>query len=130
MSKQTISRIILVLMVLTNIYLIWRVHANTMAIASYDAGISQRSGVGKLESYWTKYIGGAKGSISYEDRSRAEADTSTSVAVLFILDIACVGALYMLNKKPKPVPVEDDDDDWRPPRRGGRSIGNRMRSKR
>lgn len=130
MSKQMISRIILAVMIVTNIYLIWRVNSNTMAIASYDAGISQRSGVGKLESYWTKYIGGSKGSMSYEDRSRAESDSSTSVMVLFILDIVFVGALYMLNKQPKPAPVKDDDDDWRIPRRGGRSVGNKMRSKR
>ena len=130
MSKHTISRIIFAVMIFTNIYLIWRVNANTMAIASYDAGISQRSGVGQLESFWTKYIGGSKSSISYEERERAESDSSTSVMMLFILDIVFVGAIYMLNKKPKPVPVEDDDDDWRVPRRGGRSIGNKMRSKR
>lgn len=117
MSKYTISRIIFAVMILMNVYLIWRVNANTMAIASYDAGISQRSGVGKLESYWTKYIGGSKSAISYEDRERAESDSSTSVMILFILDIVCVGAIYVLNKKPKPAPVQEDDDDWRSPRR-------------
>ena len=68
MTKKNISIALLVFMVLTNVYLIYRVNSNTMAIASYDAGISQRTGVGKLETYWTKYIGASKNSaMSYED---------------------------------------------------------------
>ncbi len=129
MNKKIISRILLVVMIIANVYLIWRVNSNTMAIASYDAGISQRTGVGKLESYWTKYIGGSKGSMSYEDRERAEADSSTVIGVLFVMDIVFIGALYWLNKKPKPVPVQTEDDDWRAPGRS-RSMGNKMRSRR
>lgn len=121
MPKKMISIILVVVAILANIYLIWRVNSNTMTIASYDAGISQQNGVGKFESYWTKYIGGSKSSISYEDKEDAEFDSSVSIAILFILDIAVAGALYVLNKKPKPVPVvEDEDDDFRIPRRGRR----------
>ena len=57
MTKKNISIALLVLMIISNVYLIWRVNSNTMAIASYDAGISQRTGIGRFESYWTKYIG-------------------------------------------------------------------------
>lgn len=121
MTKRGISIAIIVFMILTNIYLIWRVNANTMSIASYDAGINQRTGVGKLESYWTKYIGASKNfSSTYEDRERAEADRTRSIVILFVLDIVCVGVLYVLNRKPKPVPVQTDEDDIWPGERRGR----------
>lgn len=115
MAKRQISIVIIVLMLLTNIYLVWRVNANTMAIASYDAGISQRSGVGKLESFWTKYVGASKNSATtYEDRLNAESDSNFSIIALVVLDIVFIGALVYLNKKPKPVPAQtDSDDDWR-----------------
>lgn len=125
MSKQTISRIILAVMIVANIYLVYRVDANNTAITSYDAGISQRSGVGKLESFWTKYVGGSKdSSMTYEDRDNAANDSSFSIGLMFVLDIIAVAALYMLNKKPKPAPVQDDDDDWR---RSSRSRSSRRR---
>ena len=121
MTKRQISIALIVFMILTNIYLIWRVNANTMAIASYDAGISQRTGVGQFESYWTKYIGGRKNSsVTYEDRLNAEADSSRSIVVLILLDIAIIGGLIYLNRKPKPQPVQTNDDDWRIQQRGGR----------
>lgn len=121
MTKQTLTRIILAVLVVSNIYLIYRVNSNTMAIASYDAGISQRSGVGKLESFWTKYIGGSKNSSSYEDRQRAESDSQTVTNILIVLDIVLVGAMYFINRKPKPKPAPVEDDDWRKtPRRGRR----------
>lgn len=121
MSKQTITRILFAVLIISNIYLIWRVNANTMSIAAYDAGINQRTGVGQLESFWTKYIGGSKGSGSYEDRARAESDSQTTTNVLIIMDIVLVGAIYFLNKKPKPKPVPVEDDDWRKtPRRSRR----------
>jgi hypothetical protein len=93
-----------------------------MSIASYDAGISQRTGVGKLESFWTKYVGASKNSLTtYEDRSNAESDSTRSIIVLFVLDILIVGGLYVLNKKPKPIPVQnDEEEDWRNQRRGSR----------
>lgn len=120
MAKRQISIVIIVLMLLTNIYLVWRVNANTMAIASYDAGISQRSGVGKLESFWTKYVGASKNSATtYEDRLNAESDSNFSIIALVVLDIVFIGALVYLNKKPKPVPAQtDSNDDWRVERRG------------
>ena len=106
MTKKNISIALLVLMVITNAYLIWRVNSNTMTIASYNSGLSQRNGVGQMESYWTKYIGASKNSsLSYEDRANAEADSSNSIVVLFVLDIIFIGVLYKLNKKPKPVEV-------------------------
>lgn len=119
MNRQ-ISIAVVVLMLLTNIYLVWRVNANTMAIASYDAGISQRSGVGKLESFWTKYVGASKNSATtYEDRLNAESDSNFSIIALVVLDIVFIGALVYLNKKPKPVPAQtESDDDWRVERRG------------
>ena len=121
MTKQTITRILFAILVISNIYLLWRVNANTMSIAAYDAGINQRTGVGQLESFWTKYIGGSKNFSSYEDRSRAEADSQTVTYVLIVLDVVLVGAIYMLNKKPKPKPAPVEDDDWRRiPRRGRR----------
>lgn len=121
MTKRNISIALLVLMILSNVYLILRVNSNTMTAASYDAGISQRTGVGKLESFWTKYIGGSKSiTVTAEDRARAESDSNNSIVILFALDIAFIAALYFLNKKPKPAPVQDDDDDWRRDRRSRR----------
>lgn len=121
MSKKHISIALIVFMILSNIYLVLRVNSNTMSIASYDAGISQRTGVGKLESFWTKYVGASKNSLTtYEDRSKAESDSTRSIIVLFVLDILIVVGLYVLNKKPKPVPVQDDEEDWRNQRRGRR----------
>ena len=113
MTKKQISIAVLVLMILSNIYLIYRVNANTMAMNSYDAGISQRTGVGKLDSYWTKYIGGSKNSsITYEDRVNAESDSNNSIIVLFLLDIVFIGVLFKLNKKPKPVemPLTEEEE--------------------
>ena len=114
MTKKRISIALLVLMIITNVYLIYRVNSNTMAIASYDAGISQRNGVGRLESYWTKYIGASKdSSLSYEDRANAEADSNYSIIALFVLDAIFVGAIFMLNKKPKPVEVPlTREEEW------------------
>jgi len=126
MTKKNISIVLLVLMIITNAYLIWRVNANTMAIASYDAGISQRTGVGKLETFWTKYIGGAKdSSLSYEDRAKAESDSNNSIIVLFVLDIIFIAALYKLNKKPKPVKAPlTREEEWE---RERRAMGRRRR---
>lgn len=121
MTKQTLTRIILAVLVVSNIYLIYRVNANTMAIASYDAGISQRSGFGKLKNSWVNYIGGSKNSSTYEDRQRAESDSSTVTNILIVLDIVLVSAMYYINRKPKPKPAPAEDDDWRKvPRRGRR----------
>ena len=120
MTKQTITRILLAVLIVSNIYLVYRVNANTMSIASYDAGINQRTGVGKLESFWTKYIGGSKSLGTYEDRERAEADSQTATYVLFVLDAVLVGAMYLINRKPKPKPAPVGDDDWRSPRRSRR----------
>ena len=106
MTKKNISIALLVLMVITNAYLIWRVNSNTMTIASYNSGLSQRNGVGQMESYWTKYIGATKNSsLSYEDRLNAESDSSYSIIALFVLDAIFIAAIYKLNKKPKPVEV-------------------------
>ena len=102
MTKKIISRILLVLMILTNVYLIYRINVNTMSIASYDAGISQRSGVGQLESFWTKYVGGSKNySTTYGDRERAESDSNHSTIALVVLDVIFIGAIYFLNKNSK-----------------------------
>lgn len=121
MTKRNISIAIAVVMILANIYLILRINSNTMSMASYDAGISQRSGVGKLESFWTGYVGASKNeSTTYEDRANAASDSNYSILILVVLDVAGLGALYMLNRKPKPVPAPEDDDDWRVPRRGRR----------
>ena len=117
MDKKIISRILLAIMIITNIYLIYRINSNTMSIASYDAGINQRTGVGRLESFWTNYIGGSKNFSSYEDRSRAEADSQVATYVLVVLDVVLIGAIYVLNRKPKPKPAPVDDD-WRIPHRG------------
>lgn len=122
MTKKNISIALAVVMILVNVYLVMRINANTMSIASYDAGISQRNGVGKLESFWTSYVGGSKdSSFSAEDKANAEADSTYSIMILVVLDIAGLGALYMLNRKPKPAPVQEDDD-WRIPRRGRRRL--------
>ena len=120
MTKKTISRILLAILIISNVYLIWRVNSNTMSIAAYDAGINQRTGVGKLESFWTKYIGGSKGFGTYEDRSRAEADSQNVTNILVVLDIVLVGAIYFLNKKPKPKPAPVEDDSWNKLSRRGR----------
>ena len=113
MTKKNLSIAVLVLMILSNIYLIYRVNSNTMTIASYDAGISQRTGVGKLETYWTKYIGGSKNSTTtYEDRANAESDSNYSIIALIVLDAIFIGALIKLNKKPKPaeVPLTEEEE--------------------
>ena len=126
MTKKNISIALLVLMIITNVYLIYRVNANIMAIAAYDAGISQRTGVGRLETFWTKYIGGSKdASLSYEDRTRAESDSSNSIIALFVLDIVFIAALYRLNKKSKPVEVPlTREEEWE---RERRAMGRRRR---
>lgn len=122
MTKKNLSIAVLVLMILTNVYLIWRVNSNTMTIASYDAGISQRTGVGKLESYWTKYIGGSKNSATtYEDRAAAEDDSTYSIIALFLADIIFVAVIFKLNKKPKPVEVKlTPEEEWERERRAMR----------
>ena len=119
MTKKNISIAVLVLMILTNVYLIWRVNSNTMTIASYDAGISQRTGVGKLESYWTKYIGGSKNAATtYEDRLNAENDSTYSIIALVLLDIVFVAVIFKLNKKPKPAKVQlTPEEEWERERR-------------
>ena len=119
MTKRNISIALLVLMIISNVYLIWRVNSNTMAIASYDAGISQRTGVGRLESYWTKYIGASKdSSMSYEDRVNAASDSNYSIIALVVLDIVFVAAIFKLNQKPKPVEVPlTEDEKWERERR-------------
>ena len=114
MNKKIISAIIVGVMILTNIYLVYRVSSNNMTVAAYDAGISQRSGVGQLETFWTKYIGGRKNSsMTYEDRANAETDSTISIVLLCVIDIACGVALYKLNHTPKPAPVVDEDEEWR-----------------
>ncbi len=121
MTKKQISTGIIAFMILMSIYLVWRVNSNTMSIASYDAGINQQTGVGKLESFWTKYVGASKNSLTtYEDREDAEADSNYSIIALIVIDIGGAVALYMLNKKPKPVPVQTEEDDWRTQRRSSR----------
>ena len=121
MTKKQISTGIIAFMILMSIYLVFRVNSNTMSIASYDAGINQQTGVGKLESFWTKYVGASKNSLTtYEDREKAEADSTYSIIALFVIDIAGVVAVYVLNKKPKPVPVQTEEDDWRTQRRSSR----------
>lgn len=122
MTKKNISIGLLVLMILTNVYLIWRVNSNTMAIASYDAGISQRTGVGKLETFWTKYIGGSKNpATTYEDRLNAESDSNYSIIALFVLDAIFVAVLFKLNKKPKPAKVQlTPEEEWERERRARR----------
>ena len=121
MTKKQISTGIIAFMILMSIYLVFRVNSNTMSIASYDAGINQQTGVGKLESFWTKYVGASKNSLTtYENREDAEADSNYSIIALMVIDIGGAVALYMLNRKPKPVPVQSEEDDWRSQRRSSR----------
>ena len=119
MTKQMITRILIAILIVANIYLVYRVHSNIMSVAAYDAGINSRTGVGQLESFWTKYIGASKNLSSYDDRARAESDSQTSTNILIVMDVVLIGAIYLLNRKPKakPAPVEDD---WRSPRRSRR----------
>ena len=106
------------MLVVINGYLIWRINSNTMAAMSYDAGISQRSGVGKLESFWSNYTGTRKNSsMTYEDMESAQSDSTTSIIILVLLDVVTIGGLIFLNKKPKPVKVESEEDDYIPRRR-------------
>ena len=116
MTKKMLTRILIAVLIVSNIYFVYRVNANTMSIAAYDAGINQRTGVGKLESFWTKYVGGSKDTSTYEDRQRAESDSQTIIKVLVVLDVVLVGAMYLLNRKPKPKPAPVEDD-LRSPRR-------------
>lgn len=128
--KHILSRILFAVLVISNIYLIYRVSENNIAISNYNAGYSQRTGVGQLDSFWTKYIGGSKSSVSsYEDKLNTAYDSKISVDILLILDVVLVGAIYFLNKKPKPAPVEEDDDDLMTPRRT-RRVGDKVRSRR
>ena len=107
MTKNQISRILLAVMLVANVYLVYRIHSNFTTISSYDAGISQRSGVGQLESFWTKYTGGAKKfEVTYENRLSAESDNNISGIILVVLDAVIIGALYVLNKKPEVPKVE------------------------
>ena len=113
MTKKTISRILLAVMIVLNVYAVYRITTNTSIISSYDAGHSQRTGVGQMESFWSKYTGDAKRfEITYEDKLRAEADRNISGIVLVVLDVVLIGALYLLNKKPaapppRPLTVEE-----------------------
>lgn len=101
MSKKQISRILLAFMIVLNVYIVYRITNDTTTISSYDAGISQRSRVGQLESFWTKYTGGSKKfEVTYEDRLKANSDRDISAIVLIVLDAILIGALYKLNKKP------------------------------
>lgn len=128
--NHILSRILFAVLVISNIYLIYRVSENNIAVSNYNAGYSQRTGVGQLDSFWTKYIGGSKSPISsYEDKLNTAYDSKISVDILLILDVVLVGAIYFLNKKPKPAPVEEDDDDWRISRRS-RHTDNKIRSRR
>ena len=100
--KYTISRVLFAFLVLSNIYLLYRIDSNNVAISNYNAGYSQRSGVGRLDSFWTKYIGGIKNPLSsYEDRVRTEEDSDNAVMTLFVMDAVLVAAIYWLNKTPK-----------------------------
>ena len=129
-SKYILSRILFAVLVISNIYLIYRVSENNIAVSNYNAGYSQRTGVGQFDSFWTKYIGGSKSSVSsYEDKLNTAYDSKISVDILLILDVVLVGAIYYLNRKPKPAPVEEDEDDWRFPRRS-RRVGDKIRSRR
>lgn len=115
MNKKYITIALVAVLIVVNVYLIWRINSNTMAAMSYDAGISQRTGVGKLESFWTEYTGGQKNSsMTYEDMESAQSDSTISVAILIFLDVVIIGGLIFLNKKPKPVAVEPEEDDYIP----------------
>ena len=101
-TKYTISRVLFAFLVLSNIYLLYRVDSNNVAISNYNAGYSQRSSLGQLDSFWTKYIGGIKNPLSnYEDRVRTEEDSNNAVMTLFVMDAVLVAAIYWLNKTPK-----------------------------
>ena len=113
MTKKNISRILLAVLIAVNIYAIYRIHSNMTISSSYDAGYSQRTGVGQLDSFWSKYTGNAKNSeITYEDKTKAEDDTTNSMIVFGVIDVVLIGALYLLNKKPaapprRPLTVEE-----------------------
>ena len=113
MTKQNISRILLAVLIVANVYAIYRIHSNVTISSSYDAGYSSRTGVGQLESFWAKYTGNTKNfKITYEDKLKAEDDISNSMIVLGVLDVVLIGALYLLNKKPaapppRPLSVEE-----------------------
>lgn len=101
MTKKQISRILLVIMLLLNVYVVYRINTNTATISSYDAGYSQRTRVGQLDSFWSKYTGGSKNfEITYENKLKAEDDNNTSLIILVVLDAILIGAIYFLNKKP------------------------------
>lgn len=105
MTKKKFSQILLAVMFLMNIYMLYRITNDTATISSYDAGISQRTGVGRLESFWTKYTGGSKKfEVTYEDRLKAESDKNTSAIVLIGLNVVLIAAIYWLNKKPAVAP--------------------------
>ncbi len=113
MTKQNISRILLAVLIVVNVYAIYRIHSNMTISSSYDAGHSQRTGVGQLESFWAKYTGNTKRfEITYEDKLKADADSNTAMIVLGVLDVVLIGAIYLLNKKPaapppRPLSVEE-----------------------
>ena len=120
MSKKAITRILFAVLIISNIYLLLRVNSNTMSIISYNSEFSPKTTLSKFDNFWTESVGGSKGLLSYEDKINAEADSQTSMYVLFVLDVVLVGAIYFLNKKPKPKPAPVEDDDWRSPRRSRR----------
>ncbi len=106
MTKKQIAWILLLIMLLSNVYVVYRISGNTTTISSYDAGYSHRTGVGQLESFWTKYTGGSKNfDITYENKLEAEDDNNKSLIVLVVLDTMLIGALYFLNKKPAVAPA-------------------------
>lgn len=113
MTKQNISRILLAVLILVNVYAIYRINSNATISSSYDAGYSRRTGVGQLDSFWSKYTGNAKRfEITYEDKLKAEDDSTNVMIVLGVIDVVLVGALYLLNKKPaapkpRPLTVEE-----------------------
>ena len=113
-TKYTISRVLFAFMVISNIYLLYRVDSNNVAISNYNAGYSQRSGVGQMDSFWTKYIGGIKNPLStYEDRIRTEEDSNNSMIFLIVMDAVLVGAIYWLNKTPKVTEPELTEEEKR-----------------
>lgn len=112
-TKYTISRILFAFLVISNIYLLYRVDSNNVAISNYNAGYSQRTGVGKMDSFWTKYIGGAKNLSTYEDRKRTEEDSNNAMIFLFVMDAVLVGAIYWLNKKPKVIEPQLTEEEKR-----------------
>ena len=113
MTKQNISRILLAVLIVVNVYAIYRIHSNMTISSSYDAGHSQRTGVGQLENFWANYTGNTKNfEITYEDKLKADSDSNTAMIVLGVLDVVLIGALYLLNKKPaapppRPLTVEE-----------------------